>query len=252
MFTPRQAHTERGRQTGSGAVATAWYGPDQKVGFIAYHTTEEGRVFVDRVQTVPELRRSGIGSNMIKSVVGHSKSELQVRRDNNRAVTLYRKLGYTEAEEGEYELQNKRRRKDGTTVYMHMRTDEVVVRGTSAQQRHEVICVGGARAEDVPGDMWGWMVREVRAEDNTTEKVAARILAGEDTRVRYAVAVVRVAQQGRREVRNTLMQRYDETRRNTPRVTPDQIRAQTVQKHAKFGWRLYEAIQWHPWREKER
>ena len=175
---------------GLGGIADAWYGHDQKVGFIAYHTTEEGRVFIDRVQTVPELRRSGIGGTMIRKVAGARQGELQVRRDNARAVALYRKLGYMEVEAGEYELQSKRRRRDGRTVYMHMRADKVAEEDAGSYQRHEVVCIGGAKAEHVPGDMWRWMVREVRAEDNTTETVAARILAGEDARVRYAITIV--------------------------------------------------------------
>ena len=118
-------------------------------------------------------------------------------------------------------------------------------------QRHEVVCIGGAKAEHVPGDMWRWMVREVRAEDNTTETVAARILAGEDARVRYAITIVRVRQRRERETRTTLMRRYDETKRNAPRVTVEQIKAQTVHMHARYGWRLYRDIQWHPREEQQ-
>ena len=55
---------------------------------------------------------------MISWATQNRRSELQVRRNNTRAVALYeyRKLqGYIETKMGEYELQSKRRGKDGKT-----------------------------------------------------------------------------------------------------------------------------------------
>ena len=186
---------------------------------------------------------------MMRWAVGTAGSELQVKRSNATAVPMYARLGYVEAAEGEYALHSERRLRNGQTMYMHMRAD--AVRGGEAHNRgrHEVVCVGGANANEIPGGMWRWMVNAISTEDGVVCNTAERILARHDARMKYAVAVVRTKQHGRREVRAVMMQRYDESRRHVARISVEQIRTQAIHVAARVGWRLHNSMQWNTWRD---
>ena len=130
---------------GSDEVLKVWEGARQHLAFVAYHETEAGTIFIDRLHAFEGARRRGVATSLLRKVVGSRQSELQVRIGNTNARRLYEKEGYVRVQEGgngEYETQKGyySMRKQGGRAEQGECGEEVRLLecGTSAQVPREV------------------------------------------------------------------------------------------------------------------
>ena len=224
-------------------MARVWRAAKQRIGFVAHHTTKEGRVFIDRIQVSPEARGTGAGARALRWVAGGSPSELQCRRANKQAMRLYQGNGYLITETGEYPLSTQRRDAAGRTIYTHMRAARVAAYTPDTERRAVTYTTG--EAEAVPGDMWRWMEQSIMDNDKVKQATARGILRGEDPRMRYTLVAVstEVERQGRggRPVR---VSTYRETRHKEPNGTRGELKVDRAGIHmrARHGRELQHGI----------
>lgn len=83
---------------------------DEIIGFTAFYLNQEGAfAFIPQIWVSDKHQRKGIGASMIglliKKVPSFVKSiRLEVRKNNEKAVSFYKKMGFCVIEEKEYKL----------------------------------------------------------------------------------------------------------------------------------------------------
>lgn len=211
-----------------------WENTTQMLGFVAYHVTDGGVVFIDRVQSHGSARRKGIARMLLTTAIQGRASELQVRKRNMGARRLYEALGYVEAVGGEYIPQN---------TYKYMKRPEGIV--DADKERRDVACISISNASNVPRLTWMWMEHMIEDEDKITRRAAQSILRPRDKNMKYLIAALRTGRSDAvgRDLRMTRIINYSETRPYTRRVDNEEdgvyVDRGRVHTKMKWGWRLY-------------
>ena len=223
-------------QDGAREGNAAWENTIQRLGFIAYHTTSEGTVFIDRIQTCREARRIGIARELMRRAIQGRVSELQVHVRNTAAKKLYDSLGYVEIEEGEYSIQRR---------HQCMKRPEGDIAEKRGRSEVDYIVMGAA--DDVPRKVWMWLELLIMEQDSCTRHKAQDLLKPRDTRMTYAIAVMKDGRSDAvgRNLRAVRKLDYKETRTNEPRRDESSVLGEDrgrIQNKAKWGWRLLERM----------
>ena len=159
---------------GDPRITREWESARQHLAFMAYHETESGMVFIDRLHTCTNARRRGVATSMLRKVVDGRCSELQVKRNNTGARKLYEKEGYIrmeEGEQGEYEPQK---------GYQYMRRPESrMAQGETGEEIHIIEC---GSSNSVPRAAWTWMEEQIRDGDGATREQVQSILRPREER----------------------------------------------------------------------
>ena len=83
--------------------------------FMAYHVTEGG-VYVDELLTFAPYKGKGFASYLLSSLPRNGRTQLRVKRDNWKALRLYRKKGMKECKRGEFYPLTERERESYTCM----------------------------------------------------------------------------------------------------------------------------------------
>ena len=195
-------------------MRTAWEAARQHLAFIAYHETDAGVIFIDRIHTCMGARRRGVATSLLRQVVNGKRSELQVRKGNTGARRVYEKEGYVvmgEGEGGEYEPQR---------GYQYMKKPRGRVEREQGNDHIQLIKCGAST--EVPKTVWMWMEEQIRDEDHLTRKQVQMILRPDDENMRYEVAILKDDEKHDamgRSRRVTRIINYNETRAYTTSST---------------------------------
>ena len=118
--------------------------------------------------------------------------------------------------------------------------------------RSEVDYIVMGAADDVPRKVWMWLELLIMEQDSCTRYKAQDILKPRDTRMTYAIAVLKDGRSDAvgRNLRAVRKLDYKETRTNEPRRDESSVLGQCIlagdrgriQNKAKWGWRLLERM----------